>query len=293
MIESQCRGRAGARRNGGLVLGAILACSACAERPSEQQEKPRSEWLLVDDFESGLEQWTHVDVENNTDPFVPDPQIAEIRVDVQAEDHFMLRKPAADGVVGNRKAIGFRPLPVAVQVGETYTFYTRFSVEYFPNNQSFGLANVPAAEIPEHDYNSFELMIRVTDKTEGNGYKNDGTLQVLGGGEMRYSNIIDPATGESAQPLQTDEWYEVWYVVNNAPDDEGGQSYDLYIRGGEFETQQLVFENAVFRMGRTLPLEHFMTICNTGPHDGPYGNGGVRYDDIYMAPGLNLGSPLQ
>ena len=250
-------------------------------------------WLLVDNFESGLEQWTHVDVENNTDPFVPDPQIAEIRIDAQTEDHFMLRKPAADGVVGNRKAIGFRPLPVTVQVGETYTFYTRFSVEYFPNNQSFGLANVSAAEIPEHDYNSFELMIRVTDKTEGNGYKNDGTLQVLGGGEMRYSNIIDPATGESAQPLQTDEWYEVWYVANNAPSDAGGQSYNLYIRGGEFKTQQLVFEDAVFRMGRTLPLQYFMTICNTGPQDGPYGNGGVRYDDIYMAPGLNLTSPLQ
>jgi hypothetical protein len=250
-------------------------------------------WLLVDDFETGLDQWTHVDVENNTDPYVPDPQVAEIKVDEETEDHFMLRKPAADGVVGNRKAIGFRPLPVTVEVGETYTFYTRFSVEYFPNNQSFGLANVSATEIPENDYNSFELMIRVTDKTENNGYKNDGTLQILGGGEMRYSNIIDPATGESARPLQTDEWYEAWYVANNAPADEGGQSYDLYIRGGEFDTQQLVFENAVFRMGRTLPLQYFMTICNTGPLDGPYGNGGVRYDDIYMAPGVNLESPLQ
>lgn len=276
-----------------LILGVLLACTACADRPAEQQEEGASTWLLVDDFESGLEHWTHVDVENNTDPFVPDPQVAEIRVDAQSEDHFMLRKPAADGVVGNRKAIGFRPLPVTVQVGETYTFYTRFSVEYFPNNQSFGLTSIAGAEIPEHDYNSFELMIRVTDKTEGNGYKNDGTLQVLGGGEMRYSNIVDPATGESAQPLQTDEWYEVWYVANNAPGDEGGQSYDLYIRGGEFETQQLVFENAVFRMGRTLPLQNFMTICNTGPQNAPYGNGGVRYDDIYMAPGVNLTSPLQ
>ena len=265
---------------------------ACTDKSVEQPEEHESTWLLIDDFESGLEQWTHVDVENNTDPFVPDPQVAEIRVDAKTKSHFMLRKPAVDGVVGNRKAIGFRPLPVTVPVGDTYTFYTRINVEYFPNNQSFGLANVPASEIPEHDYNSFETMIRVTDKTEGNGYKNNGTLQVLGGGDMRYSYIINSATGEPANPMQTDEWYEVWYVVNNAPFDEGGQRYDLYIRGGEFPNQQLAFENAEFRMKRTLPLQYFMTICNTGPHDAPYGNGGVRYDDIYMAPGRELSSPL-
>ena len=275
------------------VFSVILGCVACTNESTTDIDGAQSLWMLVDDFESGLEHWTHIDVENNTDPFVPDPQIAEIRIDARADNHFMLRKPAADGVVGNRKAIGFMPLPVAVQVGEIYTFYTRFNVEYFPNNQSFGLANVFASEIPDHDYNSFELMIRVTDKFEGTGYKNDGTLQVLGGGNMRYSNIVNPATGKSAQPLQTDEWYEVWYVVNNAPRDEGGQRYDLYVRGGEFATQQLVFEDAVFRMQRALPLQYFMTICNTGPHDGPYGNGGVRYDDIYMAPGRALTSPLQ
>ena len=275
-----------------MIVSVILGCPAYADSATAGSDESQSMWLLVDDFESGLERWTHIDVENNTDPFVPDPQIAEIRVDAKTGSHFMLRKPAVDGVVGNRKAIGFMPLPVTVQVGETYTFYTRFNVEYFPNNQSFGLANVSASEIPDHDYNSFELMIRVTDKYEGNGYKNDGTLQILGGGDMRYSNIVDPATGESAQPLQTDEWYEAWYVVNNAPRDEGGQRYDLYVRGGEFATRQLVFEDAVFRMGRTLPLQYFMTICNTGPLDGPYGNGGVRYDDIYMTEGRELSSPL-
>lgn len=276
-----------------VVLAAISGSVACVNDSKDGVEGMQSPWLLVDDFESGLAQWTHVDVENNTDPFVADPQIAEIRVDPQTGNRFMVRKPAIDGVTGNRKAIGFMPLPVAVQVGETYTFYTRINVEYFPNNQSFGLANVTAAEIPEHDYNSFETMIRVTDKFENNGYKNNGTLQVLGGGDMRYSYIIDPATGETANPMQTDEWYEVWYVVNNSPQDEGGQSYDLYIRGGEFSAQQLVFEDAVFRMKRTMPLLKFMTICNTGPHDAPYGNGGVRYDDIYMIKGRELSSPLQ
>ncbi|MGB5581595.1 MAG: hypothetical protein WBM68_13575 [Woeseia sp.] len=250
-------------------------------------------WLLVDDFESGLERWMHIDVENLTVPFVPDPQISDIRFDAETTNHFLLRKPAADGVVGNRKAIGFMPLPVTVQVGETWTFYTRINVEYFPNNHSFGLTSVPASEIPGQNYDSFEPMIRVTDKWESDGSNNDGTLMVLSGNNKAYSKINNPLTGRSAMPLQTDEWYELWYVVKNAPRDGGGQRYDLYVRGGEFATQQRVFEDADFRMRRTLPLSYFMTICNTGPQDRPYGNGGVRYDDIYMAPGRNLTSPLQ
>jgi hypothetical protein len=80
--------------------------------------------------------------------------------------------------------------------------------------------------------------------------------------------------------------------VNNSRRDAGGQRYDLYIRGGEFAAQQRVFTGAVFRMQRTLPLTNFMAISNTGPYEAPYGNGGVRYDDIYLAPGLTLSSPL-
>lgn len=276
-----------------VLLGATLGCAACADSATADPEENKSTWILVDDFESGLGQWMHVDVENETDPFVPDPQIAEIHIDAATDNHFMLRKPAVDGLVGNRKGIGFAPLPVTVEPGETYTFYTRINVEYFPNNQSFGLTSVGAAEIPVLNYESFEPMIRVTDRTDGDGYKNTGTLQVLGGGESRYSYIINPATGEPANPLQTDEWYEVWYVVNNAPYDEGGQRYDLYVRGGEFATQQLVFENAVFRVRRAAPLQYFMTTCNTGGKENPYGNGGVRYDDIYMVPGRDLSSPLK
>lgn len=276
-----------------VMLIVTLGTAACVEGPTDGRAEPHAKWQLVDDFESGLVRWTFVDAENNTDPFVADPQIADIRADGQTGNHYLLRKPAADGVIGNRKAIGFVPLPVTVQVGETYTFYTRINVEYFPNNHSFGLVNVSAPEIPARHYDAFEPMIRVTDKRESDGSRNDGTLMVLSGDNKAYSRISNPQTGEYAQPMQTDEWYEVWYVVNNASRDEGGQRYDVYVRGGEFAAQQLVFEYADFRMRRTLPLRYFMTICNTGPQDNPYGNGGVRYDDIYMAPGTTLSSPLQ
>jgi hypothetical protein len=272
----------------------LLCLAACTNNSTIELDEAQSAWLLVENFESGspLDSWTHIDVQNDTDPFVPSPQIAEIQVEPRTGNRYLMRKPAADGVVGNRKAIGFVPLPVAVQIGETHTFYTRINVEYFPNNHSFGLANVSASEIPGQHYNSFEPMIRVTDKWESDGSKNDGTLMVLSGNNKAYRRVTNSKTGENAKPLRPGEWYELWYVVNNEPRDDGGQRYDLYMRGGEFETRQLVFEGADFRMRRTSPLLSFMTICNTGPHDRPYGNGGVRYDDIYMASGRNLTTPL-
>ncbi|MGB5331359.1 MAG: hypothetical protein WBM80_09565 [Woeseiaceae bacterium] len=272
---------------------ALLLCASCTNLSTLDADSGHSPWLLVDDFESGksLDNWTNIDVENDTDPHVPNPQISEIRSEAGSGNRYMLRKPAADGVVGNRKAIGFTPLPNPVPVGETWTFYARVNVEYFPNNHSFGLSNISASDIPQNGYDSFEPMIRITDKLESDGYKNDGTLMVLVG-DKAYKKIINLATGEPAKPLRPGEWYELWYVVNNARREAGGQRYDLYVRGGEFEQQQFVFDGAEFRIRREQPLLHFMAISNTGPHKAPYGNGGVRYDDIYMAPGRTLSSPL-
>ena len=81
--------------------------------------------------------------------------------------------------------------------------------------------------------------------------------------------------------------------VNNAKLDQGGQTYDVYVRGGEFEEQALVYQGADFRMKRELPLIYFLSNCNTGPSDHPYGNGGVLYDDIYMSKGVRLTTPSQ
>jgi len=88
--------------------------------------------------------------------------------------------------------------------------------------------------------------------------------------------VISPATGEPAKPFKPGHWYELWYAVDNARRESGGQRYDLYVRGGESATQQRVFKGAEFRMQRTILLVLFMTIANTGPHKSLYGNGGVR-----------------
>ncbi len=262
----------------------VLCLGACSASSSS--------WQLVDNFERLElgEGWIKVDAQNDTDPYVEDPQIAEITTFESQNNRFLLKKAAPDGVLGNRKALTFVELPTAVRVGEIYTFYTRINVEYFPNNHSFGLGNLPSEQIALLSYDAFEPMLRITDKAESDGSRNDGTLMVSAG-HKKYEKIRNVLAEEPVNPLQDGEWYELWYVVNNSRNEDGGQGFDLYMRGGEFEVQTLVYRGGKFRMQRELPLTHFLTISNTGSKKSPYGNGGVRYDDVFMAKNMELSVP--
>lgn len=252
-------------------------------------------WILVDNFEqSALVSWQNVDTQNDTNPFINEPQVTDIRT--QNNNRYLLKKPAEDGIVGNRKALSFKELPQVVNVGETYTFYTRILVKHFPNNHAFGLSNLMPDRIKEEGYNAFEPTLRVTDKFESNGFKNDGTLMVKVDSlnkYQQYKKIQNFSEKRSAKPLDINTWYQLWYVVNNSPSSEGGQSYDVYVEGGEFIQQTLVFKGADFRMKRELPLIYFLATTNTGSHKKPYGNGGLAYDDIYMIRGLHLTTPVE
>ncbi|MDO6427593.1 hypothetical protein Q4489_11235 [Thalassotalea sp. 1_MG-2023] len=268
---------------------AIVCCfsvlSACAT-------SQHSTWLLVDDFEQGLTNWHKVDTQNNTKPFIENPQVTEIRR--EKTNHFLIKKPAKDGVIGNRKALTFKALPVPVNVGETFTFYTRIQVERFPNNHAFGLSNLTPDEIVKAGYNAFEPTLRVTDKAESNGHKNTGALMVKISSNdkyRQYDNIQHYAQQRDAKPLVAKQWYQIWYVVNNALKIHGGQTYRVYVQGGEFVKQTLVYEKADFRMQREQPLISFLANCNTGPLKQPYGNGGLAFDDIFMIKGVNLSNP--
>lgn len=256
-------------------------------------------WLLIDDFESASNtlssDWHIRDVQNETKPFVKSPQIALIKQEQTSQNQYYLKKPAANGVVGNRKALSYIKLPNTLNVGDTATFYTRIMVESFPNNHSFGLSNQHPADIDKLAYNAFEPMLRVTDKTESDGTQNSGALMVIKealNGKAKYQDIQNPLNGKAADPLQEGKWYEVWYVVDNRLKENGGQTYSVYIRGGEFSQQQKVYDNAEFRMKREAELVYFVTIANTGPLKQPYGNGGLAYDDIYMTTGIELSAPV-
>lgn len=267
------------------LLSALASCSTISKNTS-------SDWLLIDDFENSLSKWQSVDTQNETKPQVKNPQITVIQSEQanSSTNHYLLKKPAAESIVGNRKALSYTKLPQAVEVGDTYTFYMRINVAAFPNNHAFGLSNLTPELINKHAYDAFEPTLRVTDKTESNGLVNDGALMVKT--DSGYSNIQNYTTKQSAKPLQTNTWYDVWYVVNKAAVSEQGQQYDVYVKGGEFSKQTLVYKNAQFRMKREQPLIYFLANCNTGPIKKPYGNGGLRYDDLYMSKGTNLNNPM-
>lgn len=222
-----------------LSLSLVISCAAVA--------KTAGSWLLIDDFESVNSEntWFKFDAQNQTSPHIANPQITKIVAEKIPgkgfDNHYLLKKPAADGVIGNRKALSYKKLPEQIEIGDIYTLYVRINVEYFPNNHSFGLTNLAPEMINTKSYDAFEPMIRITDKMESNGDKNDGTLMVLSDYKV-YSKITNPDTTKPAQPLQTGTWYEIWIVVNNASKTAGGQSYDLYVNGGEFKNQQAVYK---------------------------------------------------
>ena len=277
-----------------FVVCLAIMVVACSQQVTSNTQERDNHWIKIDNFEpsSSLEKWTLIDTMNETEPRIENPQVTKILTTPATNNRYLLKKPAAEEIVGNRKALSFTELPVSINVGEIYTYYARINIESFPNNHVFGLSNLPPEGIIKNDYNSLEPSIRITDRFDNNeNYQNDGTLLVRKGGW--YDRIYNDKTQDYAKPMEVDTWYEVWSVVNNKPLSEGGQTYDVYIRGGqEFPDQQKVYTGADFRMKRELPITHFYATCNSGPIGNPFGNGGLRYDDLYMAKGAKLTSPL-
>ena len=99
--------------------------------------KDLSPWIKIDDFESGAlsADWILKDTQNDTNPHIEKPQITQVRH--KSSNHFLIKKAAADGITGNRKALTFKRLPEPVAPGAVYTIYLRINVEYFPNNHVF------------------------------------------------------------------------------------------------------------------------------------------------------------
>ena len=191
-----------------LLVSTSFLLTACYLLPTQ---KPSPWLVIDTFNTKTLTGWQLADTQNNTIPFLENAQVTEIRPfdsdlasdlasasdsvsasnsikgatanappaaptpvptsDLGVNNGYLIKKPAPDGVVGNRKALSFKALPKPVPVGETYTFYTRVRVERFPNNHAFGISNMHPADIIKHGYNAFEPTLRVTDKAESNGFK--------------------------------------------------------------------------------------------------------------------------
>ncbi len=258
----------------------------------------KESWIKIDDFEAKnrLSDWTKYDAQNDTVPHLKNPQVTEIRSeqlsDNKGSNRYLIKKAGPDGVFGNRKALSFRKLPKPIGVGDTYTLYLRLNIESYSNNHVFGLTNLQPAGIMEKAYEAFEPSLRITDRFDPHvNYQNNGAMQVRN--NPWYDIAFNAKKGKNIEPFDINTWYEIWAVINNKKKSEGGQQYDVYIRGGtEFPFQQKVYTAADFRIKRELPLIYFQATCNSGPIEEPFGNGGLRYDDLYMVKGIDLSTPV-
>ncbi|MGK2236379.1 MAG: hypothetical protein ACI85L_001532 [Pseudomonadota bacterium] len=81
------------------LLSALASCSTI-------QKNTSSDWLLIDNFENSLSDWQSVDTQNETKPQVKNPQITVIQPEQtnSSINHYLLKKPARDGIVGNHKS---------------------------------------------------------------------------------------------------------------------------------------------------------------------------------------------
>lgn len=165
------------------------------------------------------------------------------------------------------------PLPRHLEVSETFTLYARMRVEDFATNQVWGLVNVPEPSILDERFDAFDVIGRWTDE--------NGPHQLLVRDDLNYV----PASGA----YEADRWFETWLVVRNGGEASGGQTFDLYARAeGSTAAPTKVYSDAGFRLARETPITQFQIIANNGLAGR---TGGIRYDDLFLAPGEVLEAP--
>ncbi len=88
--------------------------------------------------------------------------------------------------------------------------------------------------------------------------------------------------------IESATWYQIWMHVDNALDE-----FSLYVKGGKWEEQTLVYEGAIFRNEISIsPMINFLIIQAAGNQTNPTSGQYVYWDNLYVDPtGLNLTVP--
>ena len=167
--------------------------------------------------------------------------------------------------------------PVLIPQGATGTLFLRVaSTTWSRDDVSLGLSDAPSiGYAPESDY---EVQL----------------------GRWTKNNLANPNLGlydgaallESVTAFESDAWYRLWLVVDNAKD-----TWQLYVQGGSLAQPTLVARPDThatsfrFRSGTASnPLIRFLIrsplqLVSNGA------TGGFWVDDIYLAAGKNLNDP--
>ena len=213
---------------------------------------------LVEDFEAGVDAWTIGDDASLTT--IIDP----------ADSSNMVGQFTRTGGGGNPGFASFALSPQTTIEGGVGTLFVQ---AYLPP---------PDPEDPKNADLVFGLGIGP--ENGGLPWGNYISLARLGGVGSRFDAYDDNSYEIASEDTEIEHWYNIWFVI-----DDNAQTTDFYIQSDtdpDFETQTLVYENAVFRLKTANGLPHFQL------KNGVNGDTAL-FDNIYIdTTGANLDNPV-
>ncbi|WP_146397428.1 glycosyl hydrolase [Pseudobythopirellula maris] len=156
----------------------------------------------------------------------------------------------------------------AVEEDDTATVFFRFRSKTDDPDHSLGLGD--QATTGGVQFGDYETQIRLLDDPSATG---TFLIDARNGGAF---------TAPLATGLATDEWHNVWMVIDQATD-----QYDVYLSTGEADAVKLNATPLAFRNGADSALDSFLALAGGSPIDN-----GALVDDIVYLHGENLTNPL-
>jgi hypothetical protein len=215
------------------------------------------DWAEVRDFESGnSEGFDTMPSASGSFSIVNDPREGPVNRVLRLQAH------------GSESALTAR-LPIPEIPDDSHgTAFVRFFIPGQDHNINFGLS----AEADASGYGDFETQLR-------SAYFEEGKLQVRDEGDF-----VDAAD------IQAGTWYSAWYQIHNA-EGTAADSWNLYLKGGEFSNATLIKTGIGFRNGTSESLKSFLWIVSAITVDDE-GREEIYFDDLFVDVGhANLTDP--
>ena len=240
-------------------------------------------WILVEDFESGTDniyslRWVE-----------PEPIFGVFEDPVDPDNQIFYYDSNAYGIAwaANFAAI---TLPAAIPAGGQGSLYLRFFSTATGHNVSVGLSHVPVTPDPEAPHEN-----AMSAPAGWAAFESQNRMYAMNADKFGVRH--GPAFIDSDLSPPVNEWFEIWFLVDNA-----AQTTEFYVKAAsDPEPVRVTFTDdlgnvlttADFRNGAGEDLVTFLYGTATGPTENPYPGDAFFIDDIHIdVTGHNLSSPL-
>jgi len=255
-------------------------------------------WVLLQNFEEGLEGF---DI-TKADGGFGEQMLVEDALEPGNTAYYL--ESGGYGVDHMNTTFSALTLPSPINEGEMATIFFRYRNDGIDNDFHFTVSDVPKTTDESGNYitpgswGDMEAVFRLT---------NDGVASVRDGPNYLLLGTGTDADSFEALTVETQTWYNIWMVVDNA-EGSGFDHTNFYIQGGEFAQPTLLYAQQVdpntnepngdysadvyFRNGTTDPLVNVFIGTQSGWMDSPYLGDTFYLDDIFYVAGELTESPL-